>query len=27
MVRWLFVGSAMFSSAFALHGGQAMIDH
>jgi TRAP-type mannitol/chloroaromatic compound transport system permease large subunit len=27
MVCWLFVGSALFSAVFALHGGQSMIEH
>jgi TRAP-type mannitol/chloroaromatic compound transport system permease large subunit len=27
MVCWLFVGSALFSAVFALHGGQALVEH
>src|SRR5262249_55045047 len=27
MVCWLFVGSALFSAVFALHGGQSLIEH
>src|SRR6186713_2052384 len=27
MVCWLFVGSALFSAVFAIHGGQSIIEH